>query len=79
MEEITVLWSDDDASFKQEITVNLDELEPLVAVPHQVDNVKRIENLEEVLIQEAFLGTCTNARLDDLLIAASVLDFEHLP
>lgn len=67
------IWSDEDAIYSREIVVNLDELEPLVAFPHQVDNVQIISRIDETPIQEAFLGTCTNARLDDLVIAASIL------
>lgn len=67
------IWSDEDAKFYQTIDINLDELVPLVAVPHQIDNTRMIEQLEQIKVQEAFLGTCTNARLDDLLIAASIL------
>jgi len=72
------IWSDDDAIFSQEIIVNLCDLEPLVAVPHQVDNASKISDLDDISIQEAFLGTCTNARLDDLLIAASILKGEKV-
>ncbi|MHA1201746.1 MAG: aconitase/3-isopropylmalate dehydratase large subunit family protein [Candidatus Heimdallarchaeaceae archaeon] len=72
------IWSDDDAVFSQEIVVNLSELEPLIAVPHQVDNARKICDIDEIPIQEAFLGTCTNARLDDLLIAASILKGEKV-
>ena len=67
------IWSDNNASFSQELIVNLNELEPLVAVPHQVDNVHFIRNIDETPIDQAFLGTCTNARLDDLVIAASII------
>ena len=68
-----LLWSDEDAVFSSEVSLQLDHLEPLVAVPHQVDNAEYAKLLEEVKIQQAFLGTCTNARLDDLEIAASIL------
>jgi len=67
------IWSDDNATFSQELIVNLEDLEPLIAVPHQVDNVHFIRNIDETSIDQAFLGTCTNARLDDLLIAASIM------
>lgn len=73
-----LLWSDEDANFSSEVLLQLDELEPLVAVPHQVDNVEFAKNLEEVEIQQAFLGTCTNARLDDLEIAASILKVKKI-
>ncbi len=68
-----MFWSDKDASFSSEVTLQLNDLEPLVAVPHQVDNEEYAKNLDEIEIHQAFLGTCTNARLDDLEIAASIL------
>jgi len=68
-----LLWSDEDASFNFEVSLQLDHLKPLVAVPHQVDNAEFAKDLNEIKIQQAFLGTCTNARLDDLEIAASIL------
>ena len=71
--EENLIWSDKDAEYSQELKIKLEDLEPLVAVPHQVDNASLIENIGDVPIQQAFLGTCTNARLDDLNIAAAIL------
>ncbi len=68
-----LIWSDEDAAFSFEVSLQLDLLEPLVAIPHQVDTVEYVKNLKKTNIQQAFLGTCTNARLDDLEIAASIL------
>ncbi|NPD87212.1 MAG: 3-isopropylmalate dehydratase large subunit [Asgard group archaeon] len=68
-----LFWSDDDAIFSQILTITLDDLEPLIAIPHQVDNAQFISDVGEISIHQAFLGTCTNARLDDLTIAASVM------
>ncbi|MHA1259625.1 MAG: aconitase/3-isopropylmalate dehydratase large subunit family protein [Candidatus Heimdallarchaeaceae archaeon] len=68
-----LIWSDKDAKYCEEIEINLDELEPLVAAPHQVDNTQFVSKLKETKISQAFLGTCTNSRLDDLLIAASLI------
>lgn len=73
LDEEDLIWSDEDASFSFEVSLQLDFLEPLVAIPHQVDTVEYVKNLKETNIQQAFLGTCTNARLDDLEIAASIL------
>ncbi len=68
-----LFWSDKDAIFSREIILDLSKLEPLVAVPHQVDNTEFAKKLEETPIHQAFLGTCTNARLDDLEIAAKII------
>jgi len=52
---------------------NVSKLEPQVAKPHTVDNILPVSKVEGILIQEAFLGTCTNGRLEDLTIAAEIL------
>ncbi|MHA2362469.1 MAG: aconitase/3-isopropylmalate dehydratase large subunit family protein [Candidatus Hodarchaeales archaeon] len=73
IESAEKLWADNNASYTQKIEIDLEKLVPLIAIPHHVDNVKAITDIEETSIQEAFLGTCTNARLDDLNIAASIV------
>lgn len=72
--DVEMIWADEEASYIRELTIDLNKLAPVAAVPHQVDNINFITELDEIEIQEAFLGTCTNARLDDLQIAASILD-----
>ncbi len=67
-------WADEDAIYSREIIIVLDDLEPLVAIPHQVDNIQLISKIGEIPVDQAFLGTCTNARLDDFLIAAIILE-----
>ncbi|MHA2357415.1 MAG: aconitase/3-isopropylmalate dehydratase large subunit family protein [Candidatus Heimdallarchaeaceae archaeon] len=71
--EDDLIWSDDNAIFSQTLQINLEDLEPLIAIPHQVDNTRFVKSVGETPIQQAFLGTCTNARLDDLTIAASIM------
>jgi 3-isopropylmalate/(R)-2-methylmalate dehydratase large subunit len=53
--------------------VNLDQLEPMLALPHAVDNVRPVTRVKRVKIQQAFIGTCTNGRLEDLAVAAEIL------
>lgn len=72
-DNFSMYWADEGASYIKEITIELDKLAPVVAIPHQVDNINLITDLRDIEIQEVFLGTCTNARLDDLQIAASIL------
>ncbi len=67
------LTSDSDASYERTIKVNLDELAPQVACPHSVDNVKPAKDVEGTKIDQAFIGSCTNGRLEDLEIAAKFL------
>lgn len=71
--EYTPLLPDVDAKYQQEITFELDQLTPKVACPHSVDHVKPLSEVQGTHIDQAFLGTCTNGRLDDLQAAAQVL------
>ena len=66
-------WADDDATYAKEIVINLDELFPVVAAPHHVDNVKALSEVQGTPLNEGLIGTCTNGRLEDLRIAAEVL------
>jgi len=68
------VWADADAEYKSEHTYNLAAIEPMIALPHKVDNVKRVKDAAGIEIQQALLGTCTNGRLSDLRAAAAVLD-----
>ena len=66
--------SDTDASFLQVYDYDLSKIEPVVAEPHFVDNVKPLSEVGEVKIDEAFLGSCNNGRIDELRVAASILE-----
>ena len=65
--------SDPDAVFAAEYTVDLGEIEPIVAKPHFVDNVVPAREAYGVKIDEAFLGSCNNGRLEDLRVGAALL------
>jgi len=65
--------ADPDARYIAVKTYDVSRLSPKVAKPHAVDNVADIEELEGVKIDQAYLGTCTNGRLEDLEIAAKIL------
>jgi 3-isopropylmalate/(R)-2-methylmalate dehydratase large subunit len=62
-----------DATYEKTLDVDISELEPQVAVPHSVDNVKPVSEIENVDIDQAFIGSCTNGRLEDLRCAAQIL------
>lgn len=62
-----------DAQYGQTLEVDVNELEPLVAAPNSPDNVKGIGEVVGQPIDQAFLGSCTNARLEDLEVAVKVL------
>jgi homoaconitate hydratase family protein len=67
------IWADADAKYERELTYDLSTIEPMVALPHAVDKVAPVREHEGISIDQCFLGTCTNARLDDLQIAANIL------
>ena len=69
-----VLTSDPGATYEKTVEVNLDKLMPQVACPHSVDNVKPVKDVEGTKIDQAFIGSCTNGRLEDLELAARFLD-----
>jgi len=64
---------DADAAYRCELTYDASAIGPQVAKPHSVDNVSPIEEVAGTPIQQGFLGTCTNGRLEDLGIAAGIL------
>jgi len=67
------LSADTGANYEQAMPVNLNQLEPMVSLPHAVDNVRPVAQAKGVKIQQAFIGTCTNGRLEDLAVAAEIL------
>jgi homoaconitate hydratase family protein len=65
--------SDGDAEYSEELNFEVSNLEPQVACPHTVDNVKSVTDVEGIEVNQVFLGSCTNGRLYDLRIAAEIL------
>jgi 3-isopropylmalate/(R)-2-methylmalate dehydratase large subunit len=65
--------SDPDAPYERVVEVDVSDLEPQVAVPHSVDNVKPVSEIEDTEINQGFIGSCTNGRLEDLQSAAQIL------
>ena len=69
-----IFKADPDASYEQVIEIDVSRLEPQVAFPHDVGNVKPISAVGEIKVDQAFLGSCTNGRFEDLQIAAGILE-----
>ena len=67
------LYPDGDASYERTISVNLSRLEPMVSFPHAVDNVRPVSQAKGIKVQQVFIGTCTNGRVEDLALAAGIL------
>ncbi|MCR5195170.1 MAG: 3-isopropylmalate dehydratase large subunit [Pseudobutyrivibrio sp.] len=73
-----IFKSDDDAVFAQVIDIDLSEIEPVVAKPHFVDNIAPARECSDVKIDEAFLGSCNNGRIEDLRAGAAVIKGKHV-
>jgi len=73
VKKFNVVKPDKDAQYKEIFEFDVSKLSPYVAKPHSVDNGSVIEEVEGTKINEAFIGTCTNGRLEDLKIAAKIL------
>jgi len=72
------IYPDEGAVYAAEYDLYLDRLEPLVACPHSVDNVQPLSSMAGQHVDMAFIGTCTNGRLEDLAAAAEVLRGQHV-
>jgi 3-isopropylmalate/(R)-2-methylmalate dehydratase large subunit len=67
-------WTSDvDSKYEKTIEINVSDMEPQIACPSSVDNVKPISKVGKVEINQAFIGSCTNGRIEDLRIAAQIL------
>lgn len=66
------LRADEDASYESQITVNASELEPQVALPGSPDNAKPVSKAKGVKVNEVFIGSCTNTRIEDLRVVAQI-------
>jgi len=70
---IELILPDEDAKYEKIINIDVSSLSPQIACPHSVDNVKAVEEVEGVKIDQVVIGSCTNGRLDDIEIAARIL------
>ncbi len=72
-EDFVELFPDEDAVYDKTITVNLDELVPLVAKPHSPDAVETCDSVGKIKIDQVFIGSCTNSSYADMMKAAKIL------
>jgi 3-isopropylmalate/(R)-2-methylmalate dehydratase large subunit len=72
-ESFKSLKSDADAAYEKTINIDVADLEPQVACPSSVDNVKPISKVGDVEVNQAFIGSCTNGRIEDLRLGAQIL------
>lgn len=71
--ELNIVKSDNDATYEKEMHFDITELEPQIACPNDVDNVKGISKVEGTSVDQCLIGSCTNGRLSDLKDAAEIL------
>lgn len=75
----TVYEADEDAVYDEEYTIDLSKLKPTVAFPHLPENTKTVDEItEDIAIDQVVIGSCTNGRIDDMRIAASILKGRHV-
>ncbi|MBQ1249208.1 MAG: 3-isopropylmalate dehydratase large subunit [Selenomonadales bacterium] len=68
-----IVEADADAEYASVVTIDLSALKPVVALPHLPENVKNVEDVGEIKIDQVVIGSCTNGRIEDLEQAAEVL------
>ncbi len=71
--DYTELCADEDAVYDEHIIIELDKLVPLAAMPHMPDNVKSVEEIGKIAIDQVCIGSCTNSSLFDMLKVAAIL------
>ncbi|MDU7148746.1 MAG: aconitate hydratase [Clostridium sp.] len=64
---------DEDAVYDEEITINLNDLQPLAAKPHSPDNVEKVESIGKIKVNQVAIGSCTNSSYEDLMKVARIL------
>ncbi|MBS5884352.1 aconitate hydratase [Clostridium sp.] len=64
---------DEDAVYDEEITINLNDLQPLAAKPHSPDNVEEVESIGKIKVNQVAIGSCTNSSYEDLMKVARIL------
>lgn len=77
-DEFVPMEADEGCEYDGEITIDLSSLEPLIACPHQPDNVTTIRQVEKKKVQQVMLGGCTNGSYKDIAKAALVLKGHHV-
>lgn len=73
-----IISPDSDAFYEKEYEFDISNLEPLIACPSSPSNVRKVKEVEGITIDQAFLGSCTNGRIEDLRIAAQILKNEKI-
>ncbi len=73
-----LVYPDEDADYEQIIRVDVSSIQPQISIPHSPDDVKDVAVVEGTPIHQAFIGSCTNGRLEDLHAAANILKSKRI-
>jgi len=73
-EDFVAFLPDKNAEYSQTVDINVDDMQSMIACPHAVDNVKPVRDVAGKKIDQALIGSCTNGRLEDLEVAAEILE-----
>lgn len=73
LREYKVYEADEDAEYDSVVEIDLSTLKPTVACPHLPENTKTVDELDKIEIDQVVIGSCTNGRMEDMRIAASIL------
>lgn len=74
LSDVDWLYGDEDAEYCKVLTYQAEDLKPVVACPSQVDNIHDVKEVEGTELDQVFIGSCTNGRLEDLKVAAEILE-----
>lgn len=74
LSDVDWIYGDEDASYCRTITYQAEELVPVTACPSQVDKIRDVKEVAGTKLDQVFIGSCTNGRLEDLKAAAEILD-----
>jgi len=72
-EDFTYITADDDATYDEEITIDLSKLVPMAAKPHMPDNVDTVKNIGKIKVDQVAIGSCTNSSYMDMMKVAKIL------
>jgi len=72
--DFKVDYTDEDYEYSEEYTFDVSDLKPQVAIPHSVDNGRDIDKVEDVKVDQVFIGTCTGGRLEDIEAAVKAMN-----
>ena len=77
--DFTFITADNDAVYEEKLVIELDKLEPMIALPHSPDNVKKVSEVEGRVVDQVVIGSCTNSSYTDMMKVAAILKERTVP